>query len=79
MRRLIYSISSSLSLVNGVETDFDKIDALKVELQKLPVNSENGFGINTSGKGMSICTSTFDEATYKSDETCHYIDLSNFD
>jgi len=61
------------------QNDFNKAEALVVALQKLPVDINQGYSMTQSGSVLSICTSTFDEETFKSDDICHDIDLTGFD
>lgn len=61
------------------QAEFNRVDALKIKLQKLPINTDDGFSMSSDGSNLSICTSSFDEETFKSDDVCHEIDLLNSD
>lgn len=60
------------------KTELNKINAFFGELKSLPIDSENGFHMSGDNQVLSICQSTFDEETYKSDEVCYDLDLSRF-
>jgi len=67
-----YKLESSL----WTEADFENMKKLEQEIKNLPLQANGSFSIYTSDSTMTICTSSFDEQTYKSSEICHEVDLS---
>lgn len=60
------------------QRDYNSINALFEDVQQVPIGANNGFSMDVNGAILSVCVSTFDEETYKSDEICHELDLSSY-
>ena len=59
------------------QDEVNRIKKFEVDVKNLPVNIEDGFSMMSSTDStLTVCTSSFDEETYKSTETCFDVDLT---
>lgn len=60
------------------QDELSRMQKFEEDVKALPVNAEDGFisMMSSSQSTLTVCTSSFDEETYKSTETCHDLDIS---
>jgi len=66
-----------LEMGEWTQSDFDNMKKFLAELQKVQIDTEGGFFMSSGPDALTLCTSTFDEESYKSDEICHAFYVKN--
>ena len=67
-----YKLESS----HWTEVELEHIKKLQQDVQNMQLEVTGNLHISTVDTTLTVCTSSFDEETYKSTETCHDLDLS---